>query len=45
VEKHKLRLFENVVLRKTVGRKRDEVTGDWRRLLTDEVLHHQCSLS
>jgi hypothetical protein len=27
-----LRVFENTALRKIVGPKRDEVTGEWRRL-------------
>jgi hypothetical protein len=27
----RLRVFENKVLRKTFGPKRDEVTGEWRR--------------
>jgi hypothetical protein len=44
VEKHKLKFFENMVLRKTVGRKGDEVTDDWRRLHIEEV-HDQYSLS
>jgi hypothetical protein len=29
---HRLRVFENRALRKIFGPKRDEVTGDWRRL-------------
>jgi hypothetical protein len=29
-EKHRLRVFENRVLRKIFGPKRDEVTGEWR---------------
>jgi len=32
-----LRGFENRVLRKIFGRKRDEVTGEWRRLQNDEL--------
>jgi hypothetical protein len=28
----RLRVFENRVLRKVFGPKRDEVTGEWRRL-------------
>jgi hypothetical protein len=32
-EKHKLRVFENRVVRKIFGPKRDEVTGDRRRFL------------
>jgi hypothetical protein len=31
-EEHKLRVFENRVLRRIFGPKRDEVTGEWRRL-------------
>jgi hypothetical protein len=29
-EEHRLRVFENRVLRKIFGLKRDEVKGDWR---------------
>ena len=29
-EKHRLKVFENRVLRKVFGPKRDEVTGEWR---------------
>jgi hypothetical protein len=31
-EECRLRVFENTVLRRIVGHKRDEVTGEWRRL-------------
>jgi hypothetical protein len=31
-EEHRLRVFENRVLRRIFGPKRDEVTGDWRKL-------------
>jgi hypothetical protein len=31
-EEHRLRVFKNRVLRRIIGPKRDEVTGDWRRL-------------
>jgi hypothetical protein len=31
-EEHRLRVFENRVLRKIFGPKRDEVTGEWRKL-------------
>jgi hypothetical protein len=37
-------MFENRVLRKTFGSKRDEVTGEWRKLLNEE-LHHRYSSS
>jgi len=30
-------MFENRVLRKTVGSKRDEVIGEWRRLHNEEM--------
>jgi hypothetical protein len=35
-EEHRLRVFENRVLRKIFGPKRDEVTGEWRRLNNEE---------
>jgi hypothetical protein len=31
-EECRLRVFENKVLRRIFGPKRDEVTGEWRRL-------------
>jgi hypothetical protein len=34
---HRLRVFENRVLRKIFGPKRDEVTGDWRELHNEEL--------
>jgi hypothetical protein len=34
---HRLRVFENRVLRKIFGPKRDEVTGEWRRLHKEEL--------
>ncbi|KAJ4434421.1 hypothetical protein ANN_22983 [Periplaneta americana] len=36
-EEHKLRVFENKVLRKIFGAKRDEVTGEWRKLHNTEL--------
>jgi hypothetical protein len=30
-EEHRLRVFENRLLRRIFGPKRDEVTGDWRK--------------
>jgi hypothetical protein len=36
-EEHRLRVFENRVLRRIFGPKRDEVTGDRRELLTEEL--------
>jgi hypothetical protein len=37
-EEHRLRVFENRVLRRISEPKRDEVTGDWRKL-HNEKLH------
>jgi hypothetical protein len=34
---HRLRAFENRVLRRIFGPKRDHVTGDWRRLHNEEL--------
>jgi hypothetical protein len=31
-KEHRLRVFENRVLRRIFGSKRDEVTGEWRKL-------------
>jgi hypothetical protein len=36
-EKHRLRVFENRVLRGIFGPKRDEVTGEWRNLHNEEL--------
>jgi hypothetical protein len=36
-EECRLRVFENRVLRKIFGPKRDEVTGEWRRLHNKEL--------
>jgi len=36
-EEHRLRVFENRVLRITLGPKRNEVTGDWRILHNEEL--------
>jgi hypothetical protein len=38
-EEHRLRVFENRVLRRIFGRKGDEVTGGWRKL-HNEKLHN-----
>jgi hypothetical protein len=35
-EEHRLRVFENRMLRRIFGPKRDEVTGGWRRLHKEE---------
>ena len=36
-EEHRLRVFENWVLRRIFGPKRDDVTGEWRRLHNEEL--------
>ena len=36
-EGRKLRVFENMVLRRIFGPRREEVTGDWRRLRNVEL--------
>jgi len=36
-EERKLRVFENKVLRKIFGTRRDEVTGEWRRMHNEEL--------
>jgi len=36
-EERKLRLFENRVLRRISGPRRDEIMGEWRRLHNEEV--------
>jgi hypothetical protein len=41
-EEHRLRVFENRVLRRIFGPKRDEVTGEWRNMHSGE-LHNSYS--
>ena len=36
-EERKLRVFENMVLRRIFGPRRDEVTGEWRRMHNEEL--------
>jgi hypothetical protein len=36
-EEHRMRAFENRVLRRILGPKRDEVTGKWRKLHNDKL--------
>ena len=36
-EERKMRVFENRVLRRIFGLKRDEVTGEWRKLPNEEL--------
>ena len=42
-EERRLRVFENNVLRRIFGPRRDEVTGDWRRLHNEEINDLYCS--
>ena len=39
----RLRVFENSVLRGILGPKRDEVTGEWRKLHNEELNDLYCS--
>jgi hypothetical protein len=36
-KEHRLRVFENRVLRRIFGLKREEVTGGWRKLCNEEL--------
>jgi hypothetical protein len=36
-EEHRLRVFQNMALRKIFRPKRDEVTGEWRKLHNEEL--------
>jgi hypothetical protein len=36
-EEHRLRVSENRVLRRIFGSKKDEVTGEWRKLHNEEL--------
>jgi hypothetical protein len=36
-EEHRLKVFENRVLRRIFGSKRNEVTGEWRKLHNEEL--------
>ena len=42
-EERRLRVFENRVLRSIFGSKRDEVTGEWRKLHNEELNDLYCS--
>ena len=41
----KLRVFENRVLRRIFGHKRDKVTVEWRKLHNEELNNLYCSLN
>ena len=36
-EEQRLRVFENKILRKILGAKRDEIIGEWRKLYNAEL--------
>ena len=44
-EEYRLRVLENRVLRRIFGPKRDEVTGEWRKLRNEELGDLYCSPS
>jgi len=44
-DERKLRVSENIVLRRIFGPRRDEVPGEWRRLHNEEINDLYCSLN
>ena len=44
-EEHRPRVFEDRVLRRMFGSKRDEVTGYWKKLHNEELNDLYCSLN
>jgi hypothetical protein len=42
-EERRLRVFENRVLERKLGPKRDQLTGDWRKLQNEELNDLYCS--
>jgi hypothetical protein len=44
-EEHRLRVFQNRVLMRIFGSKRDEMTGGWRKLYNEELHNLYCSPS
>jgi hypothetical protein len=42
-EERRLRVFENRVLRRIFGPRRDEVTGEWRKLHNEQLNDLYCS--
>jgi hypothetical protein len=43
-EERRLTVFENRVLRRVFGPRRDKVTGEWRKLHNEELNDLYCSL-
>jgi len=43
VKERRLRVFENRVLRGVFGAKRDEATGEWRKVHNEELNDPYCS--
>ena len=41
-EGRRLRVFQNMVMKRIFGRKRDTVTGEWRRLYNEELNNLYC---
>jgi hypothetical protein len=37
-EEHRLKVFDNKVLRKILGPKRGDITGDWKKLCNRNIL-------
>jgi len=44
-EELRLRVCENRVLRRILGPKRDEVTGEWRKLHNEKLNGRKCSIN
>jgi hypothetical protein len=44
-EEHRLMVFEKTLLRKIFGLKRDEMTGDWRKLHKEKLHNLYASIS
>jgi hypothetical protein len=45
IREHRLRVFENRVLRKICGPKRDEIIGGWRKLHNEKIRNLYSSLN
>jgi hypothetical protein len=43
IDEYRLRLFENRVLKRTLGANWDEVTGEWRKVHNEELNDLYCS--